>query len=124
LGITPELNKAQIKVLDTSNGFPHKETFVDAEWFSEYDPFKSDKQPNDLLTGSMQFLYLNLDGSQQDYKYESKGWPKHYHIYRLHPDKATKKRKYFQPAKSGSHLFHTPGIIYNYTNQIKPIGCI
>lgn len=118
LGITKEFNRASIVVNDTSS-FPHQTTTKEAEWFCEYDPNKSDKEPNPMLEGAMQFLYLNLDGTQQDYRTPDNRNAKHYHIYRLHPTKATKERKYFQAAKSGSHLFHTPGIVWAYTNRIK-----
>ncbi|MES2379707.1 MAG: primase-helicase family protein [Bacteroidota bacterium] len=118
LGITPEYNAASIVVNDTSQ-FPHTTTTKAAQWFTEYNPNESDKMPNDMLTGAMQFLYLNLDGTQQTYRTTDNRHEKKYYIHRLHPTQATKDRKYFQPAKSGSHLFHTPGIIHAYTNQLK-----
>lgn len=115
-GITDELNSTTVR---QAAGPGQPETEAPAKWFQEYNPSESDKLPNELLTGSIQFLYKTLEGYQRQYKREGQGWSKNYHIYRLHPDKVTRGNKYFQPKGSGSHIYHTPGIIESYRNQEK-----
>jgi hypothetical protein len=78
--------------------------------FNYFEEYSGEKE---LLKGSLQINYPSLHGWKEQFK-DSKHrsrWSKDFHRWRLHPDKTTSDKKYYQEDGSGVHLFYTPSVL-------------